>query len=55
MRLGRVIGTVVPSALADELSATPFLWVQPLDREGQAEGKPLGPVPIFYTDLLHGR
>jgi hypothetical protein len=21
----------------------------------QADGKPLGPVPIFYTDLLHGR
>jgi hypothetical protein len=21
----------------------------------QAEGKPLGPVPVFYTDLLHGR
>ena len=41
MRLGRIIGTVVPSIVAEELSATPFLWVQPLDREGQDEGAPL--------------
>ena len=41
MLLGRVIGTVVPAALAEELSATPLLWVQPLDRQGQADGKPL--------------
>ena len=41
MRLGRVIGTVVPSMLVDELSATPLLWVQPLDRYGQTEGEPL--------------
>ncbi|MCW8926638.1 MAG: hypothetical protein OQJ84_10290 [Xanthomonadales bacterium] len=57
MRLGRVIGTVVTSALVDELSATPFLWVQPLDREGQDDGKPLvcadptrmaGPGQVIY-------
>ena len=41
MLLGRVIGTVVPSLLAEELSATPLLWVQPLDRDGQPEGEPL--------------
>jgi ethanolamine utilization protein EutN len=41
MLLGRVIGTVVPSMLVDELSATPLLWVQPLDRYGQPEGEPL--------------
>ena len=41
MLLGRVIGTVVPAMLVDELSATPLLWVQPLDREGQANGDPL--------------
>ena len=41
MLLGRVIGTVVPAVLADELSATPLLWIQPLDREGQPDGKPL--------------
>ena len=42
MLLGRVIGTVVPSTLVDELSATPMLWVQPLDKHGSAEvGEPV--------------
>ena len=41
MLLGRVIGTVVPAVQVDELSATPFLWVQPLDREGQPDGDPV--------------
>ena len=41
MLLGRVIGTVVPSMLVDEISATPLLWVQPLTRDGKPEGKPL--------------
>ena len=41
MLLGRGIGTVVPAMLGDELSATPLLWIQPLDREGQPDGKPL--------------
>lgn len=41
MRLGRVIGTVVPAMLADELSNTPLLWIQPLDRQGRDEGEPL--------------
>jgi ethanolamine utilization protein EutN len=27
--------------LVDELSNTPLLWVQPLDREGQPDGEPL--------------
>jgi ethanolamine utilization protein EutN len=27
--------------LVDELYATPLLWVQPLDREGQPNGEPL--------------
>jgi len=27
--------------LVEELSATPLLWVQPLDREGRANGEPL--------------
>ena len=57
MLLGRVIGTVVPSLVVDELSATPLLWVQPLDREGQPEGDPLvcadgtrmaGPGQVIY-------
>lgn len=41
MRLGRVIGTVVPSIQVDEISATPLLWIQPLDLDGQPEGEPL--------------
>ena len=41
MRLGRVIGTVVPSTQVDEISAIPLLWIQPLDRDGQPEGEPL--------------
>ena len=41
MLLGRVIGTVVPAMLVDELSATPLLWVQPLDKTGNPKGAPL--------------
>ena len=57
MLLGRVIGTVVPAMLVDELAATPLLWVQPLDRDGEPEGEPLvcadgtrmaGPGQVIY-------
>ena len=57
MLLGRVIGTVVPAMTVDELDSTPLLWVQPLDREGQAEGEALvcadgtrmaGPGQVIY-------
>lgn len=57
MLLGRVIGTVVPAVLVDELSATPLLWIQPLDRRGRPEGSPLvcadgtrmaGPGQVIY-------
>ncbi len=42
MLLGRVIGTVVPNTLVDELSATPMLWVQPLDKDGDKDvGEPV--------------
>ncbi len=41
MLLGRVIGTVVPALTVSELSSTPLLWVQPLDRGGKDEGEPL--------------
>ena len=44
MLLGRVIGTVVPATQVDGLAATPFLWVQPLDRDGRPEGEPLARV-----------
>lgn len=57
MLLGRVIGTVVPSLVVDELAATPLLWIQPLDRKGEPEGDPLvcadgtrmaGPGQVIY-------
>ncbi|MBT8145082.1 MAG: EutN/CcmL family microcompartment protein [Gammaproteobacteria bacterium] len=57
MQLGRVIGTVVPSLLVDELNSTPLLWVQPLDRDRQPDGDPLvcadgtrmaGPGQVIY-------
>lgn len=57
MRLGRVIGTVVPALLVEELAATPLLWVQPLDRNGNDNGEPLvcadgtrmaGPGQVIY-------
>ncbi len=41
MLLGRVIGTVVPAILVDELSATPLLWVLPLNKQGEPDGDPL--------------
>ena len=57
MLLGRVIGTVVPSIVVDEVASTPLLWVQPLDRERKPEGEPLvcadgtrmaGPGQVIY-------
>jgi len=57
MLLGRVIGTLVPSILVDEISSTPLLWVQPLGSDGQEDGEPLvcadgtrmaGPGQIIY-------
>ena len=57
MRLGRVIGSVVPAILVDELSNTPLLWFQPLDRQGRDDGEPLvcadgtrmaGPGQVIY-------
>ena len=41
MLLGRVIGTVVPAVVVEGLAGTPMLWVQPLDRQCEPEGKPV--------------
>ena len=41
MLLGRVIGPVVPSIRYQGLEGVPFLFVQPLDRQGARRGKPL--------------
>ncbi len=40
MRLGRVIGTLVPAVVADGLAGVPLLWVQPLDRRRHDRGRP---------------
>lgn len=57
MLLGRVIGTVVPAVVVEGLAGTPMLWVQPLDRQCEPEGKPVvcadgtrmaGPGEIVY-------
>ncbi len=41
MQLGRVIGTVVASTQAEGLAGVRFLIVQPVDRRGRAEGRPV--------------
>jgi ethanolamine utilization protein EutN len=41
MLLGRVIGTVVPAVVVEGLDGTPMLWVQPLDRQCEPEGRPI--------------
>jgi ethanolamine utilization protein EutN len=41
MKLGRVIGTVVPCQRYEGLAGVPMLMVQPLDRHGDEKGQPL--------------
>ena len=41
MKLGRVIGTVVPCRVYEGLHGVPMHWVQPLDPKGRAKGKAL--------------
>jgi ethanolamine utilization protein EutN len=36
-----VIGTVVPAVVVEGLAGTPMLWVQPLDRQCEPEGRPI--------------
>ncbi len=38
MKLGRVIGTVVPCSVAEGLTGVPFQWVQPLHPDGSPRG-----------------
>lgn len=40
MRLGRVIGTLVPAATVEGMAGVPLLWVQPLDKLGRDAGRP---------------
>jgi ethanolamine utilization protein EutN len=41
MLLGRVIGTVVPCVVYPGLEGVPMLLVQPLNRKGEVEGRPV--------------
>ena len=41
MLLGKVIGTLTPCAVYKGLEGVPMLWVQPLDKQGNAKGEPL--------------
>lgn len=36
-----MIGTVVPAVVVEGLAGTPMLWVQPLDRQCEPEGRPI--------------
>jgi microcompartment protein CcmK/EutM len=39
MFLGKVIGTLVASEVYEGMAGVPLLWVQPLDKRGDPEGK----------------
>jgi ethanolamine utilization protein EutN len=41
MKLGRVIGTLVPAVVYEGLEGVPLLWVQPLTKEGRDTGRPV--------------
>jgi ethanolamine utilization protein EutN len=41
MLLGRVIGTLVTCVAYEGLEGVPFLWVQPLDKNGNPKGEPV--------------
>ncbi|MFH1144146.1 MAG: EutN/CcmL family microcompartment protein [Candidatus Eisenbacteria bacterium] len=41
MKIGRVIGTLVPCVVYDGLAGVPLLWVQPLAPGGEARGRPI--------------
>jgi ethanolamine utilization protein EutN len=57
--LGKVIGTLVPAVVYDGLEGVPLLWVQPLDKRQQPEGRPMicadgtrmaGPGELIYWE-----
>ncbi len=41
MRLAKVIGTLVPAIVTPGLEGVPMLWIQPLDKQGEPEGRAL--------------
>ena len=59
MFLGKVIGRLVPAVIYPGLEGVPLLWVQPLDRRQQPDGRPFvcsdctrmaGPGEIVYWE-----
>ncbi len=41
MKLGKVIGRLVPATIYEGLKGVPMLWVQPQDRNGHPKGTPI--------------
>jgi len=59
MLLGRVIGTLTPCRVYEGLEGVPMLWIQPLDKQGNAKGDPVvaadstrmaGPGELIYYE-----
>lgn len=59
MKLGKVIGRVVPCSVYEGLETVPMLWVQPVDKDLKPKGKSLvcadgtrmaGPGEIVYFE-----
>ncbi|MCK4413331.1 MAG: ethanolamine utilization protein EutN [Candidatus Eisenbacteria sp.] len=59
MKLGRVIGTLVPCVVYEGLNGVPMLWVQPLTRDREPGGRPIvcadgtrmaGPGELIYYE-----
>ena len=59
MKLGKVIGQVVPCAVYEGLETVPMLWVQPLDKKGKPRGSTIvcadstrmaGPGELIYFE-----
>lgn len=40
MFLGKVIGRLVPAVVTEGMQGVPLLWVQPLDKRIEPEGRP---------------
>jgi ethanolamine utilization protein EutN len=59
LKLGRVIGQVVPCEVYEGLVSVPMLWVQPLDKKAQPKGRAIvcadatrmaGPDELIYYE-----
>ena len=56
MYLARVIGRLVATMSYPGLAEVPYQWIQPLDEDGEAMGKPLvatAAVPSGPGDVVH--